>query len=157
MVFTKQILVFSRLNDDEVVDSIKLHEIKNIKDTSARVQTGQMNIDPENENSKMSNTKSENAKKMFQIETSEEGYNAGRVYTIQLKSETDFNAIINDLSRFCKIARDKAEARTRFKRTQDRVSKIFNSNPVQGFLALLIFTVNALWLVYRFTPVMLLF
>jgi hypothetical protein len=145
MVFTKQVLVFARSTDDEVVDVIQLHEIKNIKDNSARDQTGQMNLAPESENSASANTKGEtaNLKKTFLIETSEDGYNAGRVYIIQVKTEKDFGTVMEDLTRLCKIAREKAEARSKFKKTQDRVSKIFNSNLVQGFFSVLIVAVKA--------------
>jgi hypothetical protein len=140
MVFTKNTLAFSRANDDEVVDVVKLHEVQCIKDNFA--QDGYMNLASGNEDSKISATKNEFAKKSFQIETTEEGYNAGRIYVIQMKSEKDFGAVVEDLTRLHKIARDKAEARTKFKRIQDRVSKIFDSNSVQRFFSLMIFTVN---------------
>jgi hypothetical protein len=145
MVFTKQVLVFARSTDDEVVEVIQLNEIKDIKDNSARDQTGHMNLAQESENPASAHTtkgESANAKKTFLIETSEDGYNAGRMYILQVKTEKDFKAIIEDLTRLCKIAREKAEARSKFKKTQDRVSKIFNSNLVQGFFSLLIVAVR---------------
>jgi hypothetical protein len=142
MVFTKQVLVFVRSNDDEVVDVVKLSEVKGIKDNSARDQTAQMNLSPENQNSKLSSTKFEYTKKTFQIETTEDGYNAGRIYTIQMKSEKDFEAIMKDLSGYCRLARDKAETRSKLKQIQDRVSKVFNSNIVQFLLVLFIIAVN---------------
>jgi hypothetical protein len=141
MVYTKQILAFARSTDDEVLDVVKLHEVKCVKDNSARNQTGQMNLAPEN--SQSFNTNSEDAKKEFQIETTEEGYNAGRIYAIQIKSEKDFRAIIDNLNQLCRTARDKDEAKSKFKRLQYRVSTIFNTNLIQGFFALLIFSVNA--------------
>ncbi len=144
MVFTKQVIAFTRANDDEVVDVVNLHEVKDIKDNSARDQIDFMNLTPENENSKSSNIRSENAKKFFQIETTEEGYNAGRIYTIQMKSDKDFKATVIDLTRLCRKARDKAEARTKFKRIQDKVSKLFDTNLVQGFFAIMIFAVKDL-------------
>jgi hypothetical protein len=142
MLFTRQVLVFSKSTDEEVLDVIKLHEVRGIKDNSGRDQTGQINLAPEYENSKLSNTKSENARKTFQIETTEEGYNAGRIYTIQMKSDKDFEATVMDLTRLCRKARDKAEARSKFKQIQDKVSKVFDSNMVQGFFSFLIFAVN---------------
>jgi hypothetical protein len=142
MVFTKQVVAFTRSTNDEIVDAIKLDEVRGIKDNSARDQTGQINLEPENSNRLI--IKSEYAKKMMlQIETTEDGYNAGRIYTIRMKSEREFEAISNDLTRLCRIARDKAETRSKFKQIQVRVSKVFNSNLIQGFLALLIFAVNA--------------
>jgi hypothetical protein len=144
MVFTKIALSFSRANDDEVVDVVKLHEVQCITDNSPRDHIDYMDLAPENEYSRMSTTKSEFAKKTFQIETTEEGYNAGRIYIIQMKSEKDFGTVVDDLTRLCKIARDKAEARTKFKRIQDRVSNVYDSNLVQGFFSLMIFTVNDL-------------
>ncbi len=140
MVLTKQLLVLARSSDDEVVDVVQLHEVKSIKDHSAQAQIGQMRVTPETENGV--NSEWVHSKKTFQIETSEDGYNAGRMYTIQVKSEVDFKHVVADLIRLSTIAREKAEARSKFKKKQDQVSKVFNSNPVQGFFALLIFAVK---------------
>ncbi len=137
MIFTRKVLAFSRANDDEVVDNIKLHEVKQIKITSARDQTGHSNLELENEN-KSSSVNSESAKNIFQIETTEDGYNAGRTYKIQVKSEMDFGAAVDDLSQLCRTARDRAKTKSKFKRIQDRVSKVYDSDSVQGIFSVLI-------------------
>ena len=141
MIFTKKVLAFSRASDEEVVDNIKLHEVKQIRSISAGEQTGHSNLAPGNETCKPSSAESESAKNIFQIETTEDGYNAGRTYKIQMKSEKDFGAAVDDLAKLCRIARDKAESKSKFKKIQDRVSKVFDSDTVQGIFSVLIFAV----------------
>jgi hypothetical protein len=143
MVFTRKVLAFSRVNDDEVVDNIKLQEVKNISSNSARGQTKV--LAPESDNSESNlNTKSESAKSFFQIETSEDGYNAGRTYKIQMKNEKDFGPVVDILTQLCETARDKAVAKSKFKQSQDRVSRVFDSDSVQGFFTIMIFMVKKL-------------
>jgi hypothetical protein len=144
MIFTKNVLAFSRANDDEVVDNIKLYEVQQIRSISARDQTRQSNdsnLEPENENGKSASANGESAKNIFQIDTTKDGYNAGRTYKVQMKSDKDFGVVVDELAKLCRIAKDKAEAKSKFKRIQDRVSKVYDSDSVQRIFSALIFAV----------------
>jgi hypothetical protein len=141
--YTKKIISFSNLNDDAVIDAIPLHEVVCIRDTSrlnAIFADDTSNINETHETN--DDTDAITSKNVFEIETSPAGYNSGRKYQIKAKSAQDFRKIFEDLTRLSASARDDAETKTRFKKSQNRVGKVFNSNPIQRFLAALIFAVR---------------
>ena len=56
----------------------------------------------------------------FQLRTQSEGYNSGRQYIIQARTEEERHKIVADLSRLAKIANDKHLAKSQFRKTQAR-------------------------------------
>ncbi len=145
IVFTKKIIAFSNVNDDGVVDLIPMHEVTCIRDSSLRNEIMADDNSELNETNASSNDDATAVtnKNVFEIETTPTGYNSGRVYQIRTKSHQDFSTVFGHLSKLSADAREEAEAKTRFKKSQNRVGKVFNSNPVQGFLAILIFAVRS--------------
>ncbi len=131
------------MNDDAVIDVIPLHEVAGIRDTS---RLNEIVADDTSEVNGTAGSNDDNtaisSKNVVEIETSPAGYNSGRMYQIKAKSAQEFRNIFEDLTKLSTNARDEAEAKTKFKKTQDRVGKIFNSNPVQRFFAILIFAVR---------------
>ena len=99
-------------------------------------------FDNENEEITSSVEDEGRTKNVLQIETTPEGYNSGRPYQIQAKNGQDFRTLIEDLTRLSTIAREEAEKKSKFKKLQMRVGKVFNSNLVQQFFALMIFGVR---------------
>lgn len=146
MVYTKKIIAFSNPNDDELLDVIPMSEVLIIRDMSVLGEIADedsaCNAD-DNEELDSSVESKGRTKNVLQIETSPEGYNSGRPYQIQTKSGQDFRVMFEDLSKLSAAARDEAEKKSRFKKLQSRVGKVFNSDPVQRFLAFMIIGVRS--------------
>ena len=84
IVYTKKVIAFANLNDDEVLDVIPMHEIDVVRDLSIfgeiaddesqynaeSVENGETSTSAENDDS--------NTKNVLQIETVQDGYNSGR-------------------------------------------------------------------------------
>ena len=134
-------IAFSNVNDDDVLDVIPMNEILFVRDMSVlgeiADEESEFNADIENEDA------NEDGKtNLLQIETTPEGYNSGRPYQIQTKSGQDFRSLLDDLTKLSATAREEAEKKSRFKKLQSKVGKVFNSNYMQQFLALLIIGVR---------------
>jgi hypothetical protein len=56
----------------------------------------------------------------FQLRTQQEGYNSGRQYIIQARTEEERQKIVADLTKLSKIANDKFLAKSQFRKTQAR-------------------------------------
>ncbi len=143
IVFTKKIIAFSNASDDKVIDVIPLHEVASIRETSLNHEV------IADDASELSGTHishddfaAVSIKNVLEIETNPEGYNSGRAYRIKAKSALDFRKIFDDLTQLSANAREGAQAKSKFKKSQERVGKVFNSNPFQRFLAILIFAVR---------------
>jgi hypothetical protein len=54
----------------------------------------------------------------FQLRTKPEGYNSGRQYIIQARSEEERQKIVKELTKLSKIAIDKFLAKSQFRKTQ---------------------------------------
>ena len=84
IVYTKKIIAFANLNDDEIMDVVPMHEIDVVRDLSIldeiaddesqynaeSVENGETSTSAENDDS--------NTKNVLQIETVQDGYNSGR-------------------------------------------------------------------------------
>ena len=77
----------------------------------------------------------------IKIITKEDGYNAGRSYFLQISSHTTRLQVIGLLNKHISLLRRKAEARSKFKRSQDSVKRVINSSTFQALSALLIVAV----------------
>jgi hypothetical protein len=78
----------------------------------------------------------------IKIITKEDGYNAGRSYFLQVSSRTTRLQIMGLLNKHISQMRKKAEARSKFKQSQDSVKRIINSSAFQAVSALLIVAVT---------------
>ncbi len=124
-----------------MLDVVPLHEVRNIRDNSAQ---NEIIAEDESETNGTTTSNEDGAdnKNVFEIETSPEGYNSGRTYQIQAENGGEFRTIFDNLTKLASAARDEAEAKSRFNKSQQRVGKVFNSNIVQLVMAILIFGVR---------------
>ncbi len=143
IVFTRKIIAFSNVNDDAVIDVIPLHEVVMIRDLSLFNEIAD-NGSEFNGTANSDEESAESNKNQFQIETSPQGYNSGRTYQIESESPQNFRILVEDLTKLSAVAREEAEAKSRFKKTQERVGKVFNSDIIQRILAIMIFGVGKL-------------
>ncbi len=126
------------MDDEGVLDIVPLHEVKSIRDTTLQNEI-MLDNDSDFDGSEIDETVKKN---VFEIETEPEGYNSGRIYQIQAASAEDFRCLLEDLTKLASAAREEAEAKSRFKKSQQRVGKVFNSNIIQRILAVLVFGVR---------------
>lgn len=56
----------------------------------------------------------------FQLHTQPEGYNSGRQYIIQARTEEERQKLVTDLTKFAKIANEKFLAKSQFRKIQVR-------------------------------------
>ncbi len=134
MIFTDKILVFTRLGNDELADIVPLKEILSIHGLE-----GELEVDPFK--TSFIDEKIEDADEAecaLEFNTIPDGYNSGRVYKIRVVSEKNRRAIIEGVSQFSAREREKAESKSKFKKSQDKVAAVINSNLAQRFLAVLI-------------------
>ena len=122
---------------------IPMSEILMIRDMSVfdeiPEEESESNLENEDEHSVENEGKTKN---VLQIETTPDGYNSGRPYQIKAKSNQDFRALFEDLTKLSATARDEAEKKSKFKKLQGRMGKLFNAKPVQQFFALMILGVR---------------
>jgi hypothetical protein len=71
-------------------------------------------------------------------------YWAGRIYYFRIRSKDQCTQLAEDFKQRAKLAKRKAEARSRFKRNQEKFRMVFESMPFQLIIALLIFAVRYL-------------
>jgi uncharacterized protein YfcZ (UPF0381/DUF406 family) len=132
MVYTSRMVAFSRQGNDELTDIIPIKEIITVKEIE--VYLSNSFIDREDD------AGADDAC-AFEINTLPDGYNSGRSYKMRAASKKSQGTIIEDLTRLSAREREKSEAKSKFKKSQDKVAAVVNSNFVQRFLALLIITV----------------
>jgi hypothetical protein len=127
VVITRDIMAFAYVGDTNMLDHIPLREITGIENLEQNQQRS----------SKLLFEKTVNVSNALQIQTIPDGYNSGRKYLIQAENEDERNRLVIDFKRHVKRA--SIEQISDFQRRQKLVRKIYNSNIVQSFAALLIF------------------
>ncbi len=137
MIYTHRLLVFTRLGNDELADLVPLNEISVVNGTEMALE-----VDPFKSLIEENDDDADAAECAVEITTIPDGYNSGRVYKIRVISEKNRRAIIDDLNRFSAREREKAVSKSKFKKMQDKVAAVINSNLVQRFLAFLIVMVR---------------
>ena len=78
----------------------------------------------------------------FQIRTNPRGYNCGRKYCLQAKSDLECEELIQFLKRLSENAKVKSADKTLITKCQERARDFHNSPGFQLFSALLIFAVR---------------
>lgn len=124
-VYASEMMYFTQMNDEIVIDQIPLAEIRQVKE---------MEADKESDESMDENE--------LMIETHSEGYNSGRKYYLQAESKASGQDIIKKLTQYSIAAYERAQAQSVFRRAQLRVLKVYRSNLFQRFVALLIISVR---------------
>ncbi len=141
MVYTDRILVFTRPGSDELVDIVPLREI-----LSATGTEGEVEVDPfESFSDKQQDEVGDDSKEpqcTLEIRTLPDGYNSGRVFKIRVLSKKSHRTVIEELTCLSEIEREIFEAKSKFKRMQDKIAGVIDSNPVQASLAFLIIMVR---------------
>jgi hypothetical protein len=135
MVLTTKYVVFGRVKTGEVIDMIPQHEITNV---AAESSTASMDEDEDEDGYESS---AEASRYVFCIHTIPDGYNSGRMYRLRANSSQNLKMALRNLSTLSRAAAEKATAKSEFRRTQDKVAKVFNNIWTQRVLAIIIFAV----------------
>ena len=172
LVWTKETLYISRPNNLEITDTIPLEEIdevlimeeKSDKKTAMKwaAPTKPISVDfaesfnsPDRQEISPSHTNSKTVAFLSQaglsnvlhIKTAEQGINSGRTYYISTRSNPDAAEcrikIVEQLTVLARVARRKAEAKSRFQRTQQNVRVLQSSFVFQMVMASLIVLVKS--------------
>ncbi len=133
MVITKEVLAFAYSGDSNMLDYIPLSDIIGIANLQQDIQ----------QSSSALFEKAVSVDNVLQIQTTPEGYNSGRKYLLQTETEAERDKLVHDLKR--RVKRASKEVISSFKRKQLYVKRIYNSNVVQSFAALLIFLVQSVF------------
>jgi hypothetical protein len=126
-----------------LLDVIPLAEVTSVESIKA--------IDKKDELKSISESAIENAidfSNAFQINTKQNGYNAGRKYFLRSESEIGLPALISSLRRAAQTAAENAETRSTWQKMQDRVRALYNSDWFQGVATFLIMAVRELSMFY---------
>jgi hypothetical protein len=137
-VYSKEVVAFSNPGSDKIVDAIPLFELEE----TAKMKDDDSDASGVNEKSKAEIAKSQadhsehpekggevkdkkqgdsnkvKFRHAFQLRTQAEGYNSGRQYIIQARTEEERLKIVSDLTKLSKIANDKFLAKSQFRKTQ---------------------------------------
>lgn len=129
VVFTKDFVAITKDHDDAIIDKIPLAEVDSVRDMQ--------NTDSEEGNSDKSQFHS-----ALMIKTVPHGHNSGRTYYFQAGSGEECIKLVRDITLWSKTARKREEAISRFKRSQRKVRKMFDSPHFQTLSAMLIIGVS---------------
>ncbi len=139
-MYSKEVIAFSNpdTDRDKLLDAIPLFELEetaNMKDdetegNSERMGRGDANksgvdvSDHPEKDKKQGDTNKVKFRHSFQLRTKPDGYNSGRQYIIQARSDEERQKIITDLNKLSKIAIDKFLAKSQFRKIQVRACKL---------------------------------
>ena len=144
MIFTKKIVVFAL--HEEVLDLIPMHEIAMVQDSLHEKQgedtaseIDESNMQDSDDDDKESRLSMKNA---FILKTIDGGYNSGRKYSVRTKKGQEMRFVVQDITRLAAVAREDAEAKSRMKKFQEKIARVFDSDVVQRILAIMIFSVR---------------
>ena len=161
---TKDVISFALIDDDDEIDFVPLAEVGSVEEMhgmedlessqgsrrfrdmkfsqSSIISPGSAVFDG-NADQRAENT-SQLFVNAFQIFTVPDGYNSGRSYYLQAESSDLEHNVITQLRTLAISARKKAEARSSFRKTQDRARAIYTAKPFQIVASLLIVAVSIL-------------
>jgi hypothetical protein len=136
IVYSNDVIAFAHTGTDNRIDAIPLFEVVEVvsmKDggagnddhsSSGKIQRDASKTIDDDPLKKASGEKKsgDSNKVMFrnalQIHTKPDGYNSGRQYVIQARSEEERQTMVEELSRLSKIATDKFLAKSQFTKAQ---------------------------------------
>jgi hypothetical protein len=165
VVVTKDVISFALIGDDNEIDFVPLADVGSVEEMHGmddlesnqvprrlrdlKLMQSSMNavnfsgsgILDGNAEPRAENT-SQLFVNAFQIATIPNGYNSGRSYYLQAESSDLEHQVMTQLRTLATIARKKAEARSSFRKSQDRARAIYTAKPFQIGASLLIVAVN---------------
>ena len=126
VIITKDIIsfAFADANDENQIDYIPFAEVEFVKEMEADI-TGDMRKNHEDRH-------------RITISTEPNGYNSGRAYYLALNSKEELDRLTAKMTKLSNAARVRAQAKTVFRLVQLKVRNRYESNVVQGFMALMI-------------------
>ncbi len=149
MIITRTGVYFTLVDQNHVRDSIPLQDV-----TSVAIKMDNENFGSEdgdvaparNEEAQSNSSKREASVEpkasAFQIETSNEGYNSGRIYYIQAASPDICSSIVSMLKQYYQSAKAVALKRSEFEKSQQLTLGIYQSSWFQTVVTALILTVS---------------
>ena len=144
MVIGKDLLYFAFINKDSIVDCIPLAEIVQIKKMGTEPV-------PEGSNQRKHTSFSNEADfnlsahdfiRSIKLDTDPDGYNSGRSYYVQFKTDEEFERLFFKLTTFTKDAIKRFEARSCLERSQRSFRILHNSAPFQYTAAAFVMAVG---------------
>jgi hypothetical protein len=138
VIVTKDTISFAFSNDEAELDFIPLADIefvKEIKDFSEGLRRNSMP-------SHNSNSTLGEAQPALQIATRRDGYNSGRSYYLQAEPRDRMDALRERIQANAKAARKREEAANLFRQWQSSTRRVYETNAVQGFVAIIIAAVR---------------
>ena len=136
-IFTATEIVFAKLNEDTLLDTIPLVDIVGIETMGG--------LEKIEETKSLSESTIENSVSFvnaFQISTKKEGYNSGRKYFLRLDTDEGPSALISALCSAAAAADRTEEGRSKWLKAQEQVREYYNSNWFQGTATFLIMAVR---------------
>ncbi len=134
VAYTEEVIAFANVAENQLLDLIPLEVISGIEEMQVSSERGQV------ESAIETTVDFTNA---FQIRTRADGYNAGRSYFLQVKSDQDLAGLIQGITSVAKCAARKARARSPWAIAQEHARTLYNSSWFQGTAAFLIIAVSA--------------
>jgi hypothetical protein len=164
---TKDVISFALIDDDDEIDFVPLAEVGSVEEMHGMedlesnqgsrrfrdIKFSQSGIILPGSSKNLvfdgnADQRAENTSQLFvnafQIFTVPHGYNSGRSYYLQAESSDLEHNVITQLRTLAISARKKAEARSSFRKTQDRARAIYTAKPFQIVASLLIVAVSIL-------------
>jgi hypothetical protein len=137
-VLTASDIVFAKVNEDTLLDTIPLVEIQGIESIKG--------LENNSEPKSLSESTIENSVDFlnaFQISTKKNGYNAGRKYFLRADADGGPLALINAVCSAAALAAGHTEkGQWKWSKVQEQVRECYNSNLFQGTATFLIMAVR---------------
>ncbi len=113
-----------------------------------------MQVTDENDETKNSFETSIDLSHAFQIRTIKNGFNAGRKYIIQTSSDDVMTELVDEISELVRVITERQATKSKWRKIQKRVRRIYNSSLFQGIAAFLIIAVTFLYPVHDLRQMM---
>jgi hypothetical protein len=144
VIITIEHIIFSELDQEAIIDFIPLAEMHSVDDLDG-VTTDTSNT---GESTSLANIASletvASTLSAFQIRTLRTGYNCGRKYCLQAKSDFQCEELIRLIGSLAKAAKRRREKKTLYQRSREKTKKCYDSVWFQLLSAFLIFANFAL-------------
>jgi hypothetical protein len=149
--YTGQVLAIAHTGSEAIIDAIPLFEIEevidmNLLDVADKTKVrGTTHVDEEfdkDSQKKCGDTSQVKFRNSVQIRTVHGGYNSGRKYYIQTRSEAECAQMVEELDRLSKSELERFLAKSRFIKAQELVNKYYTTTTCRSIVAFLIIAVS---------------
>ncbi len=131
MIVGSDVMYFTFLDDDYVVDCIPLAEIIQLKKLGPEGKYEAHLAGSESTNLSAFDLEGLSSDRILRIDTNPDGYNSGRTYYLQIDSDGEFSRLAINLTEYVKIAKKRLEAKTVLERSKKKVREVFHSSAFQ--------------------------